>query len=163
VKTLLLLLLTFVSGSIQAAQIDGVPFVRQDSSFCGPASLASVMAFYKVDIDQKTIGESVYIEALKGTLITDLDNYAQSKGFITRLAQGSLADIRGFIDQGRPLIVLVDLGFWFISRPHYLVVTGYTDDEIIAHTGYEASKHFTHEEFESIWQRKGSAYLVIHP
>ncbi len=137
--------------------------MEQATGFCGPASLASVMSFYGSEIDQKTIGESVYCEGLKGSLITDLDNYARAKGFKTHLGQGSLGDIRNFIEQKKPVIVLVDMGFWVVSKPHYLVVTGCAGNSVIAHTGYEASRHFSDEEFVRIWKKKGSAYLVIHP
>ena len=137
--------------------------MKQATGFCGPASLASVMSFYGSEIDQKTIGEAVYCEGLKGSLITDLDNYARAKGFKTQLGQGSLGDIKTFIEQKKPVIVLVDMGFWVVSKPHYLVVTGCADNGVIAHTGYEASRHFSDEEFVRIWKKKGSAYLVIHP
>ncbi len=137
--------------------------MKQESGFCGPASLSSVMSFYGAEIDQKAIGEAVYNERLKGSLITDLENFAKAKGFQTRLGQGGIEDLKRFIEQGKPVIVLVDMGFWVISRPHYLVVTGCADNTVIAHTGYEASKRFTNEDFVRIWKKKGSAYLVIHP
>lgn len=160
---ILILLLTLISGDVFASEIAGVPFVKQASGFCGPASLASVMSFYGADIDQQTIGEAVYCEGLKGSLITDLDNYAKAGGFKTRLGTGNLQDIKNFIEQKKPVIVLVDMGFWVVSQPHYLVVTGYADNSVIAHTGYEASRHFSDEDFVRIWKKKGSAYLVIHP
>ncbi|HQG30650.1 MAG TPA: cysteine peptidase family C39 domain-containing protein [Deltaproteobacteria bacterium] len=160
---ILILLLTLLSASAGASEIEGVPFVKQESNFCGPAALASVMAFYGSPIDQDAIGKEVYCEGLKGSLITDLENFAKKKGFKTRLAQGSIDDIEGFTAGKRPVIVLVDVGFWMVSKPHYLVVTGCTEDGITAHTGSEASKHFSREDFVKIWKKQGSVYLVIHP
>jgi hypothetical protein len=160
---ILLLLATLLLGRAEAAEIPGVPFVKQAANFCGPASLASVMAFYGVPEDQDTIARSVYCQGLRGSLITDLENYARGKGFKTQLSQGTIDDLKGFIDAGRPVIVLVDLGFWVISRPHYLVITGYTDNEMVGHTGFESSRHFSYEDFTKIWKKKGSVYLVIHP
>ncbi len=159
----LILLLTLLSASAEASEIEGVPFVKQESDFCGPAALASVMAYYGIPIDQDAVAREVYCEGLKGSLITDLENFAKRKGFKTRLAQGSIDDIEAFTADKRPVIVLVDMGFWIVSRPHYLVVTGCTEDGITAHTGREASKRFSREDFVKIWKKQGSAYLVIHP
>jgi hypothetical protein len=43
------------------------------------------------------------------------------------------------------------------------VVTGFSGREIIAHTGHEALKRFTIEDFDRIWKKKGSVFLVIYP
>jgi ABC-type bacteriocin/lantibiotic exporter with double-glycine peptidase domain len=159
--TTVLLLIALISADPGSYEIAGVPFVKQESLFCGPASLASVFAYYGIVQDQGTIAQSVYTEKLGGALITDLQNFAQAKGFQTRLEQGSTDEIRAFLKENRPVIVLVDLGFWVFSKPHYLVVTGYNDRGFIAHTGYQASKLFDYGEFERIWKKKGSVYLLV--
>ncbi|MDT8273073.1 MAG: cysteine peptidase family C39 domain-containing protein [Desulfomonilia bacterium] len=149
--------------SLGAYELEGVGFIAQKDRFCGPAALASVMSYHGLAIDQDTIAQEVYNEKLAGALITDLENFARSRGFTTRLDQGSVADIRTFLDEKTPVIVLVDLGFWVYSRPHYLVVTGYTAEGVIAHTGYEASLRFSTEKFEKIWRKMGSVYLLVSP
>jgi len=156
-------LIFLLSASTGAYQIDGVPFVKQETLYCGPASLASVMAYYGRAVDQHTIADSVYLEKLGGALITDMENYAQKEGFHTELGQGTIDDIKASLDEGRPVIVLVDLGFWLFSKPHYLVVMGYDDRGFLAHTGYEAARPFSYPSFRKIWQKKGSPFLVIFP
>jgi ABC-type bacteriocin/lantibiotic exporter with double-glycine peptidase domain len=156
--TALLCLLLADTGSLQ---VDGVPFVKQETHYCGPASVASVMAYYGADIDQRAIAQSVYSDKLKGALITDLENYARSHGFQTGSKTGTLQDIKDLLGQKKPVIVLVDLGFWLFSQPHYLVVTGFDEKGFTAHTGYEASKLFPYDYFRKIWSKKGNAYLVI--
>ena len=158
VSTILICLLFANAG---AYQIDGVPFVKQETHYCGPASVSSVMAFYGVAVDQHKIADAVYSEKLKGALITDLENYARANGFQTESNQGTPEGIKRFLNQKKPVIVLVDLGFWVFSKPHYLVVTGYDEKGFIAHTGYEESKPFPYPEFEKIWRKIGSPYLVI--
>jgi len=103
----------------------------------------------------------VYTDALKGALVTDLENYAVSRGFQTRIGQGTAEDVKACLHQGRPVIVLVDLGFWILSQPHYLVITGYGPAGFIAHTGQESGRAFPYEEFERIWAKKGSVYLLV--
>ena len=135
--------------------------MKQESLLCGPASLACVFTYYGLALDQGTIAKSVFTEKLDGALITDLQNYAQGQGFQTRLGQGTMDDLRSFVTEKKPVIVLVDLGFWVFSKPHYLVVTGYNDRGLIAHTGYQASKSFGYAEFEKIWKKKGCVYLLV--
>ncbi|MCU0577415.1 MAG: C39 family peptidase [Desulfobacterota bacterium] len=158
---ILLPLLLLISADPGSIGIEGVPFVRQDSHWCGPASLASVLGYYGLATDQDAIAEAVYTDKLKGALISDLENFARAQGFQTRLGQGTAEDIRAVLRAKRPVIVLVDLGLWVFSQSHYLVVTGYTEKGFIANTGYESGKTFPYAEFEKIWVKKGSVYLLV--
>ena len=63
-KKIIILLLLLTSNAL-AFEIEGVPFIQQDSQFCGPAALASVMSYYGAPVDQKVIGSKVYNEKLK--------------------------------------------------------------------------------------------------
>ena len=149
-------------AGVSAHVIEDVPFVKQDTLYCGPASVSSVMAFYGVEADQHQIGKVVYNDAIKSSLITDLEGFARERGFKTKLSQGSLGDLKDLIDQKKPVIVLVDLGFWVISRPHYLVVFGYNDEGFIAHDGYKAKELFNYEKFDAAWEKLGRSYLLIY-
>ncbi|MCU0555290.1 MAG: C39 family peptidase, partial [Syntrophales bacterium] len=111
-KKIVLLLLLMTASNALALEIEGVPFIKQDSQFCGPASLASVMTFHGSPVDQKTVGAVVYSEKLQGALITDLERYARNAGFETKSGRGTEEGLKAEIDRGRPVIVLVDLGFW---------------------------------------------------
>ncbi len=159
--TTVLLLIALISAEPASYEIPGVPFVKQESHFCGPASLASVLAYYGVPADQAVIAVKVYSEKLQGALITDLEDFAREKGFQTRLDQGDADNLKSLVVEKKPAIVLVDLGFWFFSRPHYLVVTGYNERGFIAHTGYAASQLFEYAEFAKIWKKKGCVYLSV--
>jgi ABC-type bacteriocin/lantibiotic exporter with double-glycine peptidase domain len=142
--------------------IPGVPFVKQETQYCGPASLASVLCFYGDPVDQHVIGKAVFMEKIKGSLITDLQDYAKGRGFEAKIGCGTPEDIKRFILQDRPVIVLVDFGFWVISRPHYLVVYGFNEEGFIAHDGFQASKTFHYEKFQDIWKKSGSSYLLVY-
>ncbi len=139
-----------------------VPFVKQESQFCGPAALSSVFTYYGHPISQDEIGKKVYIPQLKGALITDLENYAKEKGFKTESGQGNTKKLKSYIDRNIPVIVLVDLGFWIMSKPHYIVIVGYNEKGFIAHTGYEKNKLIPYRKFEKIWKKAGNTYLVVY-
>lgn len=136
--------------------------MKQDTQHCGPASLASVLNYYGDTVDQKTIGKDTYCEKLKGALITDLENFARSRGFRTRSGTGTLEDLQSAVSDGVPVIVLIDQGFWVVSQPHYLVVFGYDDAGFMAHDGYRASQRYPYQEFRKIWTKAGSTYLLIY-
>ena len=156
------LLTVLLALNAPSHSIDGVPFVLQKSQYCGPASLSSVLAYYGEDVDQDTIGKSVYHPRLQGSLITDLEDYARKRGFQAKTGIGTVDEIRGFILSDRPVIVLVDLGFWVISKPHYLVVYGFKEDGFLAHNGFEKAQWYRSGEFEKIWGRAGNSFLLIH-
>lgn len=139
-----------------------VPFVKQRSEFCGPAALSSVLRYYGINITQEKIAEKVHIPKLKGALITDLQNYAKRKGFKTQLSTGDIENIKKYIKRKIPVILLVDYGFWVISKPHYIVVIGYNEEGVIAHTGYEASVFISYKKLEKIWEKTGKVFLVVY-
>ena len=157
-----LLYLVLAWGAGASHVIDHVPFVMQETQHCGPAALSSVLSFYGDTVDQTKIGEAVLSPELQGALITDLENYGRKRGFQTKIGRGRTADIKTFLSEKRPVIVLVDLGFWVISRPHYLVVFGYNDRGFLAHDGFEAERLYPYEEFEKIWGKAGSSFLLIY-
>ncbi len=140
-----------------------VPFVKQRDQFCGPASLSSVLYYYGVELSQEDIGKEVYNPKLKGALITDLENYARKKGFRSETKVLNPEEIKSYIDQGIPPILLVDLGRLWLSVPHYVVVVGYDGDVFYLHTGYEEKKPIKARELDRIWSKMGRVALIIYP
>ena len=140
-----------------------VPFVKQRDHFCGPASLSSVLSFYGIPVPQERIAEETYDPRLKGALITDLEKYAKHIGFRAEVKQGSLQEIKTFVDMGVPPIVLVDIGRLFVSTFHYMVVVGYEGDTFILHTGYEEAKRIRAEELDRMWSKTGRVMLLVYP
>ncbi len=157
-----MILLLFLLLPLLLSFLD-VPFVRQERDFCGPASLSVVLKYYGKDVSQEEIAKEVYSPKLKGALITDLRIYAQSQGFRAEVLQGDLRDIEGYTDKGIPVIILVELGGWVRSVPHYMVVVGYDDEYFIVHTGYEANRRMKKEDLDKVWKRMGRVMLVVYP
>lgn len=151
-----------MASNALALEIEGVPFIKQDSRFCGPASLASVMTYYGTPTDQKAVAGAVYSEKLQGALITDLERYAREAGFETKSGRGTPEGLKTEIDRGRPVIVLVDLGLWVVSKPHYLLVFGYDGEGFKAHDGYTPGNRFPYARFVEIWEKMGSVYLLVY-
>ena len=161
-KFFLLFATTLFAANAFSAQIEGVPFVKQDREKCGPASLASVLSYYGVSIEPETISESTYNPKLKGSLITDLENYARRMGFATESGQGDMERLKGFINSKKPVITLVDLGLWVAARPHYLVLFGYNEEGFTVHDGENPSQACPYSEFYRMWKKMGSTYLLVY-
>jgi predicted double-glycine peptidase len=120
------------------------------------------MTFHGSPVDQKTVGAVVYSEKLQGALITDLERYARDAGFEAKSGRGTEEGLKAQIDRGRPVIVLVDLGFWVVSKPHYLVVFGYDGEGFKAHDGYTPGNRYSYPRFAGIWGKMGNAYLLVY-
>jgi len=163
VQVSLFLISLAIAAQTATLQIEGVPFVAQAREQCGPAALSSVLAYYGLELAPETIAKTTHSEKLKGSLITDLENFARGLAFQTESRRGTVEELRAFIHEGKPVIVLVDQGRWFVSQPHYLVLFGYSPEGLIAHDGERASRLFRYPDFERLWQKMGRAYLLVYP
>lgn len=161
-KACFLLVSLVLSTNALAFQIEGVPFVKQDRQRCGPASLASVFSYYGVPVHPDIISDATYNPKLKGALITDLENFARRYSFRAESGQGTVERLKDFILQRKPVIVLIDLGFWVASRPHYLVLFGHNEEGFIAHDGETPSQLYGYEDFRRMWEKIGSTYLLVY-
>lgn len=145
--------------------VGDVPFIKQKDNFCGPASMASVLQFYGVDIDQDEVAKEIYIPELNGALISDMENYARKNGYNVQSTNGSIEILKENVKQNTPVILLVDRGKWKVSVPHYYVAYGYNDDKetIIIHTGYKEGQEISYDNLEREWGKMNNLMLVITP
>jgi hypothetical protein len=142
--------------------IAGVPFLPQEDDTCGPSSLAMVLGFLGRDVDTSEILRETRTEGLKGTLITDLAGAARRRGFAAEVADLDLPRLRERISAGVPVILLVDLGIWSWSRPHYLVAYGWTPEGVVAHSGREQGKVIPFSTLDAQWAKMGRLAIVVH-
>lgn len=143
--------------------IESIPFVKQKDKFCGPASMASVMQFYGQNIDQDEIAQEIYIPELNGALISDMENFAIDNGYGTQTTNGSIKLLKSQIDNGLPVILLVDKGKWKVSSPHYYVAYGYSQENktVLVHTGYKSGQEIGFDTLDSEWEKMNRLMLVI--
>jgi ABC-type bacteriocin/lantibiotic exporter with double-glycine peptidase domain len=143
------------------AVIAGVPFFPQEDDTCGPSSLAMVLGFLGQDVNTQEIVRETRTEGLKGTLITDLAGAARRRGFAAEIADLDLPRLRERISAGVPVILLVDLGIWTWSRPHYLVAYGWTPEGVVAHSGREQGKVIPFSTLDAQWAKMGRLAIVV--
>lgn len=143
-------------------QVDGVPFFRQEGPYdCGPAALASLLGHRGHPSSPETIRGQVYLPALRGSLLPDLENYARRQGVTTRSGRGDLVLLRRQIDAGRPVLIPIEMGFGPASSPHYLVVFGYAGGEFLVHAGEQESVFIASGPLLRRWERMNRLYLYL--
>lgn len=145
--------------------IEGVPFYQQTESTCGPAALAGILAFWGRPVNLEEISSKLYLRELRGTLPMDIDAYARKAGFQSDSSSGTLDQLKQTIKEGTPVICLLDLGFSLYRKPHYVLATGYDDENraIIMHDGLKPDRVIGYDAFNKAWNRAGRWMIVITP
>ncbi|HEU5393942.1 MAG TPA: C39 family peptidase, partial [Candidatus Methylomirabilis sp.] len=69
-----------VAAAPEAGRILPVPFFPQEEYQCGPAAVASVLAYWGIAAEPAAIAEAIYLPRLRGTLSLDLLLYAEQRG-----------------------------------------------------------------------------------
>jgi ABC-type bacteriocin/lantibiotic exporter with double-glycine peptidase domain len=146
-----------------SGHIIDVPFYPQEKDQCGPAALASVLAYWQGDESPAEIASTIFSKSAGGVLGIDLENYAAGKGYRTRQYSGGLPDLMANIDSGHPLIILVDTGIWVVQGHHFMTVVGYDDSAVFAHSGREKWKRIENDELISQWRKTDFWTLLILP
>ena len=150
-----------IPESRQNRIISNIPFHAQEDYQCGPASLASVMNYWKKDVTPDDIAREIYSKSAKGTLDIDMLIYPQRKGLIAEQYSGGMKDLKKNIDSGYPLIVLVDYGFWAFQLNHFMVVVGYNEDGVIVNSGKDKGNFISEADFIKKWEKTKFWTLLI--
>lgn len=143
--------------------IDGVPFFPQEEYQCGPASLAGILNYYGWKISPADIAAEIFSRKAGGTLDMDMVFYARKKGLRAEKYRGTFEDLQAQIDSRRPLIVLIDQGFWVYQSHHFMVVVGYDEGSIIVNSGKEERKFISRDSFSKTWEKTKFWTLRITP
>ena len=141
--------------------IPGVPFLPQEEDSCGPSSLAMLLRFHGKDVTTGDLVRETRTAGLRGTLITDLAAAARRRGVPAEVADLDLPALRGRIASGEPVILLVDLGVWVWSRPHYLLAYGMTPEGVVANSGETRGKVIPYGTLDAQWAKMGHLAIVV--
>jgi len=143
--------------------IPGIPFLPQEEETCGPSSLAMLLRFHGKEATPRELIDETRTAGLRGTLITDLASVARKRGIGAEVDDLDLAGLRRRILAGEPVILLVDLGTWVWSRPHYLVAYGVTAEGVVAHSGRAEGVIIPYRTLEAQWAKMGHLAIVVPP
>lgn len=156
---------TFGEKLPSRCKLQNVPYIKQLTNYCGPATLATVLKYWKEDVTQEAIGKDVYDPSIKATNGADMMLFARKRGFSAYSWNSSLPDIKEKLALGIPVIVLQDTSLADRSG-HYRVVAGYDDEAEVVYVcdPYEPEKkEISYDMFLTLWQRHGNWSLLICP
>ena len=71
--------------------------------------------------------------------------------------------MRRLIDEKVPPIILADFGIGILQVNHFIVITGYGPDGVLANTGSAENELISTRRLESIWKKTGYWTLVVRP
>lgn len=158
------LLLEQPSTLPERASVTGVPFYPQEEYYCGPASLAMILNWAGIQIEQHDIANQIYTPGREGTLTPDVLAGARRNGALA-VEVSSLHNLLAEIAAGNPVMVFQNLGLKIYPQWHYAVATGYDLDaeNLLLHSGLDPQRVLNINSFERTWQRAGYWAITVTP
>jgi len=145
-----------------------VPFQRQETNGCGPASIAMLQGYWSAhtngfgQISKSDLHASLPVTENQGTLLSDMRRYLDSRGYHAFTIQADSFDLARQISKGRALIVALknkddaDL--------HYVVVTGLDQRKVwLNDPAKRGPASVDRRKFEKSWARGGNWLLLAVP
>jgi hypothetical protein len=153
----------FPADAREVAELDAVPFFPQKSHQCGPAALATVLAYEGETVVPDDLVSEVYLPAREGSLQPEIVGAIRRRGRVPWQLTGGLDELVAEIDAGRPVLVLQNLGVSWFPSWHYAVVVGYDSgsDHLVLRSGTRARSVERREIFLRTWNRSMAWGLVV--
>lgn len=143
-----------------------VPFIKQEDAYCGPSSVAMVLAMHQQQIDVEKLASEMLLPAKSGSLQVEVKSTVRRNGFLAYELDPDFSALSHALKSGYPVIALVNLSFDWLPKWHYVVVTGIDPEreEVILHSGDTADQRWTFTQFQNLWARgKNWSVVVISP
>ncbi|MDO8907674.1 MAG: PA2778 family cysteine peptidase [Pseudohongiella sp.] len=135
--------------------LSDVAFFPQADYQCGPAALATVLNYSAVAVTPDELVPQVYIPARRGSLQIEMLAATRRYGQIAYVLSGSLSEMLQEVGNGKPVLVMQNLGLSRWPQWHYAVVVGYdlTRSEIRLRSGTIRDYVMPLALFEKTWAR----------
>jgi tetratricopeptide (TPR) repeat protein len=157
---------TFETAALTATELTDVPFFPQTDYQCGPAALATILAYEGLPIDPEGLAPAVYIEGLQGSLQTELLGATRRHGFVPYPLEPEPSALFAELQSGKPVLVLQNLGLKRVPVWHYAVVIGFDRERgrVLLRSGTERRRGEPIGRFLRSWQRADQwAFVAVHP
>lgn len=146
------------------ASVPGVPLIRQEDFYCGPASLAMVLQWSGQSVSQVEIAQQSFTPGARGTYLADMLGAARRHGQIAVTLE-KFPNLLAEVEAGHPVVVFQNLGLQIAPVWHYGVVTGYDmDKEVVTlHSGQNDVMKMPFRSFLKSWDGGERWAMVILP
>lgn len=151
-------------NSPDQVNIASVPFFAQKEYQCGPAVLAMALSWSDIATTPDELVPEVFTPGLEGSLQPALIGAARRHGRIAYPIYG-MDTLGAELAADHPVIVLVNLSFFWYPKWHYALAVGYNKPtgDIILHSGTLAGEKISLRIFNNIWKRSNYWGLLILP
>jgi len=124
-----------------------------------------MLTYWGIPSDPRTLKDEIYLRRLRGTLPIDLLLAAQARGLQAEGAGGTLDRMKTELAADRPVVALLNLGWTFYPRGHYVVVTGFDEQQkgVYLHSGMARDVFVPYTVFLNNWEKTGRWMLQIRP
>ncbi len=145
-------------------ELSEVPFFPQEEYYCGPAALATVLAWSGLEVTQDDMVPQVYTPGRQGTLRSDVIAAARRNGRLA-VPVNDLAGLLAELDAGHPVLVFQNLALDWYPQWHFAVAIGYDleSGDLILRSGTEHRRITRLSTFEHTWRRGEYWALVVLP
>jgi hypothetical protein len=142
-----------------------VPFIPQDSFYCGPASLSSVLTYLGKDASFDELESELVLPARRGTLQLDMLVVARKRGVVPHVLAPQLDDLIRTLAMGYPVIALENFGSALFPLWHYSVIVGYDLDtgHLFRRSGMREYTRIPIPVFEYLWADDGHWAMTVLP
>ncbi|MGA0025572.1 MAG: PA2778 family cysteine peptidase [Burkholderiales bacterium] len=153
------------AGLPAQAELAAAPFFPQEEYQCGPAALATVLAYSGAAATPEVLVPQVYLPGREGSLQTEMLAAARRHGRVAYRLEPRLENLLLEVAAGNPVIVLQNLAFDFAPLWHYAVVVGFDRkrDEIVLRSGVTRRLTMSLSTFERTWARGGHWSMIALP
>jgi tetratricopeptide (TPR) repeat protein len=147
-------------------ELADVPFFPQVEYQCGPAVLATVLAYSGRAATPESLAPRMYLPERRGSLQVELIAAARSQQRIPYVLPPTMNALLDELRAGRPVVVLQNLGLESVPIWHFAVVVGYSasDETFVLRSGTERRKPERASDFGRRWVLgKQWAMVVLKP
>lgn len=156
-----------ISGKdrLSGIELKSVPFFPQEKNQCGPAALASVLSASGVPVTPEQLSPMVYLPKKGGSLQKEIIAACRRYGRIPYQIDHEISNLAGELREGRPILVLTNLGLSYLPLWHYAVVIGYDleKDCFLLRSGDNPRESVPARVFFRTWKRAECWGIVALP
>jgi hypothetical protein len=151
-------------GVPRTVELADVPFFPQEDYQCGPAALATVLAYSGVNITPEPLVRQVFLPSRQGSLQLEMLATPRRYGRVSYQLSPRYPDLLREVAAGNPVTVLQDVGPMF-TEWHYAVVNGfdYPSGTLYLRSGKVRRQEMPFTAFEREWMKSNYWAMVVTP
>ena len=146
----------------RSAELVDTPLYPQEEYQCGPAALATVLVPLGHEVTPEALVDEVYLPARQGSLQPEMLAAIRKRGLLAVEIPDTINALLTEVSEGRPVLVLQNLGLAWYPRWHYAVVVGYDlEQELLVLRSGTTERWITPlAVFERTWAR-GRYWAIV--